>query len=55
MPNYTFACVSCDEQFDKNVSYENIADVLCEKCGYRAKRLYTFSGLVWAPTAGGYR
>ena len=55
MPNYTFACNECEIKFDRNVPYEKIPDTLCEKCGAVAKRLYTFNGLVWAPTAGGYR
>lgn len=55
MPNYTFVCVECDIEFDKMIPYEEIENTMCEKCGYRAKRLYTFKGLVWAPTSGGYR
>jgi putative FmdB family regulatory protein len=55
MPTYTFACIACDSEFDKNVRYEDIENVVCESCGYRTKRLYNFKGLTWAPTAGGYR
>lgn len=55
MPTYSFCCLACDTEFDKNVKYEDISSVMCENCGYRAKRLYTFTGLTWAPTSGGYR
>lgn len=55
MPNYTFICVSCDKEFDKNVPYEDIELVICDSCGYRTKRVYNFNGLVWSPTRnGGY-
>lgn len=50
MPNYDFACLVCDADFEKNVSYENIDNVFCETCGHRAKRVYSFKGLVWSPT-----
>lgn len=50
MPTYSFVCLDCDEQFDKNVSYESIDSVICNKCGYRTKRVYSFTGLVWSPT-----
>jgi hypothetical protein len=55
MPTYTFACGSCDNEFDKKIPYEDIESVVCDVCGYRTKRLYNFKGLTWAPTAGGYR
>lgn len=50
MPNYDFACLVCDEDFEKNVPYDEIDKIICEKCGYNAKRVYTFNGLVWSPT-----
>jgi putative FmdB family regulatory protein len=50
MPTYSFVCLECDTEFDKNVSYDNINSVMCEKCGYRTRRVYSFKGLVWSPT-----
>jgi hypothetical protein len=50
MPTYTFACLDCDKEFDKNTSYEKINEVICESCGYRTRRVYSFTGIVWSPT-----
>lgn len=50
MPTYAFTCLSCDRDFDKNVSYEDIQSVVCEECGNFVKRVYSFTGLVWSPT-----
>jgi len=50
MPTYEFICMACNNDFDKNVSYNDIENVVCEKCGYQAKRMYSFTGLVWSPT-----
>lgn len=50
MPTYSFTCIECDETFDKNIPYSEIENVMCGKCGYRAKRVYSFTGLVWSPT-----
>jgi hypothetical protein len=50
MPTYTFACVSCDNEFDQNTPYDNIENIMCEECGYRTKRVYNFTGMVWSPT-----
>ena len=50
MPTYSFACTNCDNEFDKNVRYEAIDTVVCNECGYRTKRVYSFKGLVWSPT-----
>jgi len=50
MPTYSFACLGCDGEFDKNVPYEKVNQVMCDKCGYRTKRIYSFTGIVWSPT-----
>jgi len=50
MPTYTFACLQCDKDFDKNTPYDQIDQVICEYCGYRTRRVYSFTGLVWSPT-----
>jgi len=50
MPTYAFTCLACDTDFDKNVPYDDIQNVTCENCGYQAKRVYSFTGLVWSPT-----
>ena len=50
MPTYTFACLGCDKQFEKNVPYAQVNQIICEECGYRTKRIYSFTGIVWSPT-----
>jgi putative FmdB family regulatory protein len=50
MPTYEFACLACDTDFEKNVPYEDVDKILCEVCGHRAKRVYSFTGIVWSPT-----
>jgi putative FmdB family regulatory protein len=50
MPTYTFSCVACHNEFDKNVSHNDIESVMCDACGYRTKRIYSFTGIVWSPT-----
>jgi hypothetical protein len=42
--------MACDRDFEKNVPYDDIQNVICGECGYSANRVYKFSGLVWSPT-----
>lgn len=55
MPNYDYKCLTCDKKFDKVVSIENRDEQTCEDCGEKVERQITFGGMVWAPTAGGWR
>ena len=55
MPTYTFTCLSCDTKFERVVKADDRDIQKCDVCGDDLKRLIDRPGLVWAPTAGGYR
>ena len=55
MPTYTFNCIDCNTQFEAVVPMDKRDEQKCEKCGKKLFRLIDRPGLVWAPTAGGYR
>lgn len=55
MPNYDYKCLTCEKVFAKITSIETRDDIPCEECGAETERLLTFDGMVWAPTAGGWR
>jgi putative FmdB family regulatory protein len=55
MPNYDYKCLTCEEKFARIVSIDERDSQLCEKCDGETERLLTFDGMVWAPTAGGWR
>ena len=55
MPTYSYTCLACDIDLDRMTKIDVRDDQVCEKCGNRLNRNITRPGLVWAPTAGGYR
>lgn len=56
MPNYDYWCM-CSEgiQHRINVPMEERDSQKCSFCYASLRRKYTFTGSVWAPTAGGMR
>ena len=57
MPTYVFECELCetDELFERNVPISSRDSQCCRNCGMKLKRHVVFTGLTWAPTAGGMR
>ena len=55
MPTYTYYNCDPDGTQDRNVPIAERYEQVCEICGKTIKRKLTFSGLTWAPTAGGMR
>ena len=57
MPNYSYKCYMDDTEFVANVPMEERdGNIQCPKClKFFVKRVYRFTGAVWAPTAGGMR
>lgn len=55
MPTYTFTCLACDSDLERIVPIAQRDDQFCEICGWRLNRTVTFTGSVYAPTAGGMR
>ena len=58
MPIYSYECTYCEEEFEANVAIANRDDPQsCPLCGFDAytERRIVFTGLTWAPTAGGMR
>lgn len=55
MPTYTFNCLKCEKTFDMIVKMDDRDIQTCETCGTLLTRGITRPGMVWAPTAGGYR
>jgi putative FmdB family regulatory protein len=55
MPNYDYKCLTCEKTFSQITSIETRDNVPCEDCDGKTERLLTFGGMVWAPTAGGWR
>lgn len=52
MPLYTYTCLQCDEDTEKNVKIADRDNQRCEGCGNRLHRPIDFKGGVYAPTAG---
>lgn len=50
MPNYEYACPVCETYEERNVPMEDREDQECDK-GHALKRLWSFTGSVWAPTS----
>lgn len=55
MPTYSYTCITCDSDLDRNVKIDDRDNQFCNNCGIRLGRNITRPGMVWAPTAGGYR
>jgi hypothetical protein len=55
MPIYTFVCMHCDYTRERNVPMDDRDGQFCNECGNRLNRAIDRPGMVWAPTAGGYR
>lgn len=55
MPLYSYECPKCKTQVDLSRSIQNRDDAECQFCKTALKRLMTFKGTVWAPTAGGMK
>lgn len=60
MPTYVYEdCEWCGDNdgstFEKNVPIKDRDNQQCEACGCEYKRKVAFTGLTWAPTAGGMR
>jgi len=60
MPNYDYECETpnCDAEgilVTINCKMHERDTQFCAYCGNKRKRLISFNGLVWAPTAGGMR
>lgn len=54
MPTYTYTCIPCDKTFTRMSKIDDRDKQYCE-CGHQLKRGLDRPGLVWAPTAGGYK
>lgn len=59
MPTYTYEnCyrhTNKAELIERNVPIDDRDDQSCMECGTPLKRKISFTGLTWAPTAGGMR
>lgn len=56
MPTYVFECDHCDDDvFERNVPIAQRDKQCCHYCGLKLSRKMAFTGLTWAPTAGGMR
>lgn len=60
MPIFVYECknVNCEKvhtSLERNVPSDLRDDQDCEHCTYPLNRLVRFTGLTWAPTAGGMR
>jgi hypothetical protein len=63
MPTYTYEACSCEsfkqefptETIEKNTAIDYRDLIQCGYCESYLKRKITFTGLTWAPTAGGMR
>ncbi len=52
MPLYTYTCLPCDEDSERNVKIAERDSQRCDNCGNRLHRPIDFKGGVYAPTAG---
>lgn len=55
MPTYTYECENCEVTDELNVPIAERDNQNCPVCTVALKRKITFTGLTWAPTAGGMR
>lgn len=60
MPTYVYTGCACypDKSFgtvEKNVPISERDNQTCNECNYSLERVIAFTGLTWAPTAGGMR
>lgn len=44
MPRYSLECTNCDFKFEKFVDYDDLQNLLCQKCGSLVSRSFNFSG-----------
>ena len=54
MPTYTYTCIPCDKTTTRIAKIDQRDAQYCE-CGHELIRGIDRPGLVWAPTAGGYK
>lgn len=54
MPTYTYTCLGCDKDIVRIAKIDQRDEQVCE-CGEKLLRKIDRPGMVWAPTAGGYR
>lgn len=55
MPNFDYKCPVCESIEERNVAVDDRDEQTCNKCYHPLKRVWSFRGSVWAPTAGGMR
>lgn len=57
MPTYVYKWCDGDPEctFERNVPIAERDNQFCDKCGTKLERVIAFTGLTWAPTAGGMR
>lgn len=55
MPTYTYYNCDRDGTQERNVPMDERDNQKCEICGDPITRKISFTGLTWAPTAGGMR
>jgi putative FmdB family regulatory protein len=57
MPTYVYECLLDGSRFEKNVPIsERDGNIECPECNkFFTERKIAFTGLTWAPTAGGMR
>jgi putative FmdB family regulatory protein len=53
MPVYDYRCSECNERVERDVKIKDRDAQVCHQCLNPLKRLMTFKGSVWAPTATG--
>jgi putative FmdB family regulatory protein len=48
MPNYEYACIECDLDYEKERSIHDAEpNYVCDKCGYALQRVYSQFGLAF--------
>lgn len=55
MPIYSYKCPKCQTEVEQLKDIDDRDRATCPFCKSRLERKITFSGSVWAPTAGGMK
>lgn len=51
MANYDYVCVTCNNEEERNVPMDDRENQRCNYCNSELKRVFSFRGVVWAPTS----
>jgi hypothetical protein len=57
LPTYEYKYCDGDTEctIERNVPIDERDNQFCNRCGKQLERIISFTGLTWAPTAGGMR